>query len=486
MVTEHTEDIASSRLTRGYLICIAGTVFWSTTAIFIRYLTETYALPPLVLAFWRDLTLTLTLGLFFLVFRRARLRLPRGQMRFMLFYGLILSLFNSLWTISVALNGAAVSTVLAYSSAGFTAILGWRLFGERLGPVKILAVTLSLLGCAFVSGAFDPVAWQFNPLGVITGLLSGLAFAAYSLLGKEASHRSINPWTVLLYAFGFATIFLFGYNWLAPVLPQGMASTNLFWLGDAYLGWLVLLLLAVGPTVGGFGLYTVSLNYLPASVANIIATLEPMMTGVLAFVLLGERFTTPQLLGSILIVAGVIVLRLEERVGTSQPQSSPAVSPHRIRYQGAILQDSRLLLIRHQEHASGRDYWVIPGGSRLDGESEEACVAREMKEETNLEVAVHRLLLDDRFESQYGPHHHKTYLCNTISGHASPGYEPEIEASQHYAIVEVGWFDLRDEASWGDKIMKDPITFALMYKLRAALGFDGDLSIPFYPIVQNP
>ncbi len=474
MTTAEAENIAASRLTRGYLICITGTVLWSSTAIFIRYLTETYNLPPLVLAFWRDLTLTLALGLFLVVFRRVRLSLPRNQIRFMLFYGLILSLFNSLWTISVALNGAAVSTVLAYSSAGFTAVLGWRLFGEQLGPVKILAVTLSLLGCVFVSGAYDPDAWQFNPLGVITGLLSGLAFAAYSLMGKEASHRSINPWTVLLYAFGFATCFLFAYNWLAPVFPQGVASMNLFWLGDAYLGWLVLLLLAVGPTVGGYGLYTVSLNYLPASVANIIATLEPVFTAAQAFVLLGERFTAPQWIGSVLIVVGVIVLRLEERTNVSQPQPDSDIPLPRIRYQGAVLQGSRLLLIRHQEHDTGRDYWVIPGGSRIEGESEEACVAREIKEETHLDVAVQRLLLDDCFESPYGTHHHKTYLCHWVSGQASPGDNPEIETSEHCAIVEVGWFDLRNEASWGKKVLQDQITYPLLCRLRATLGYASD------------
>jgi drug/metabolite transporter (DMT)-like permease/ADP-ribose pyrophosphatase YjhB (NUDIX family) len=460
------------RFNRGYLICIAATVFWSTTAIFIRYLTETYGLPAMVLAFWRDLVLALTLALVFLLFRRVRLQLPRVQIRFMLVYGLILALFNSLWTISVALNGAAVSTVLAYSSAGYTAVLGWRLFGERLGPVKILAVTLSLLGCVFVSGAYAPASWQFNPLGVITGLLSGLAFAAYSLMGKEASQRSINPWTVLLYAFGFAAIFLLAFNWLTPLLPQGVSSTNLFWLGDAYSGWLVLILLAVGPTIGGFGLYTVSLNYLPASVANIIATLEPVMTGILAYVLLGERFTASQWIGSLFIVGGVIVLRQEERVLTSQTQVAPEPQNERIRYQGVILRDSKVLLIRHQEHASGRDYWVIPGGGRLDGESEEHCVKREMKEETHLDVAVQRLLLDERIESDYGLHHHKTYLCDLISGNARPGYEPEIEASQHYAIVEVGWFDLRDETTWGEKVLNDRFTYPLMRKLRVELGFE--------------
>jgi drug/metabolite transporter (DMT)-like permease/ADP-ribose pyrophosphatase YjhB (NUDIX family) len=461
----------ASRLTRGYLICIAGTVLWSTTAIFIRYLTETYNLPALVLAFWRDLTLALTLGLFFLMFNRARLALPRGQVRFMLLYGLILSLFNSLWTISVALNGAAVSTVLAYSSAGFTAVLGWRLFGERLGRIKVLAVTLSLLGCVFVSGAYDPASWQLNPLGVITGLLSGLAFASYSLMGKEALRRSIDPWTVLLYAFGFAAVFLLVYNWLTPLLPQGVASGNLLWLGDAYLGWLILIVLAVGPTVGGYGLYTVSLKYLPASVANIIATLEPVMTAAQAFVLLGERFTTPQWIGGVLIVTGVIVLRQEEQADAPPAQGAQEAFTRCLRYQGAIVKDHHLLLIRHQEHASGRDYWIIPGGGRLDGESEEACVAREMKEETNLEVTVRRLLLDEYWETNHGSHHHKTYLCEPLTGQASPGYEPELESSQHYAIVEVKWFDLRSEASWGEKVVRDPITYPLMLKLRAALGY---------------
>jgi 8-oxo-dGTP pyrophosphatase MutT (NUDIX family) len=233
----------------------------------------------------------------------------------------------------------------------------------------------------------------------------------------------------------------------------------------------VLILLAVGPTIGGFGLYTTSLNYLPASVANIIATLEPVMTAILAFVLLGERFTIPQWIGGLFIIGGVVVLRQEEQLNASRTRVLPSEKKERIRYQGAILQDSRVLLIRHQEHISGRDYWVIPGGSRIDGESEERCVIREMKEETNLDVAVQRLLLEERFESDYGDHYHKTYLCVPISGNARPGYEPEIEASQHYAIVEVGWFDLRDQTTWGEKVMNDRFTYPLMCKLRLALGF---------------
>ncbi|MEW5872079.1 MAG: EamA family transporter [Chloroflexota bacterium] len=300
----------AARAASGYLICVAATVFWSSTAVFIRYLTETYRLPPLVLAFWRDLMLAVSLGLVLAVFQPAILRVERRFWRFLFLYGLELSLFNSLWTVSVALNGAAVSTVLAYSSAAFTAVLGWWLLRERLSWVKITAVTLSLLGCVFVAGAYDIDLWRANPVGIITGLASGIAFAVYSLLGKSASKQGINPWTSLVYTFASAVPFLLVYNLAYRWLPHGVASMELFWLGDALAGWLVLAVLAVGPTVGGYGLYTVSLAYLPASVANLVATLEPVMTAVLAFLLLGERFTGPQWVGSALIITGVIILRV--------------------------------------------------------------------------------------------------------------------------------------------------------------------------------
>ncbi|HEX3047323.1 MAG TPA: EamA family transporter, partial [Bacillota bacterium] len=55
------------KLSRGYLIALASAAVLSTTAIFIRCLTQSHHLPPLVLAFWRDgftaLTLLPVLGL---------------------------------------------------------------------------------------------------------------------------------------------------------------------------------------------------------------------------------------------------------------------------------------------------------------------------------------------------------------------------------------------------------------------------------------
>ena len=70
-----------------------------------------------------------------------------------------------MWTFSVQFNGAAVATVLAYSSPAITAILSHLFFKEEINQVKLISIVLSLSGTALVSGAADPSAWKFNPLG---------------------------------------------------------------------------------------------------------------------------------------------------------------------------------------------------------------------------------------------------------------------------------------------------------------------------------
>lgn len=475
MNTETLNIETASRLSRGYFICLTATALWSSTGIFIRYLTETYQMPPLLLAFWRDLILVVALILVLLQIKPAVLRLERRHVIFFALFGFEISLFNSLWTVSVALNGAAVATVLAYSSAAFTAILGWRLFSERLGPHKILAVIFSLAGCVFVSGAFNPSVWQVNPLGVLTGVLSGLAFAGYSLMGKSASRRGVNPWTTLLYSFTFAVPLILLYNLTYAWLPPGLGTPNLLWLGGSLAGWGILIFLAVGPTIGGFGLYTVSLTTLPASVANLIATLEPVMTAGLAFILLGERFSATQWVGGALIISGVVMLRLSERPAAVVPSPEGLLPvPLRpslkrdIRYQGAVVRDHHILLLRNCEHASGREYWLIPGGGIQDGETPQECLVRELGEETHLQVSVERLLFKEAWESDETYQGAETYLCAPLSGVARPGSEPEVD---DYSIVDLSWFDLREEMTWDGDLLADPVTYPQVKRIQDVLGY---------------
>ena len=143
-----------------------------------------------------------------------------------------------------------------------------------------------------------------------------------------------------------------------------------------------------------------------------------------------------------------------------------------LRYQAVVLQDDHMLLLKVWDHAfTGRSFWVIPGGGRNPNESEEACVRREVLEETNLEVVVERLLLDEPDKPGGMYDRHKTYVCRIIGGEAQPGSEPEVDTPDLQTIQAVGWFDLRDPDSWDPLAQNDPITLANLTQIRAALGY---------------
>ena len=300
---------SSTTFSRGYLIALTATVLWSFTGILISYLSTTYALPSLVLAFWRDLFVSLGMVLALVILSRRRFHLGRSHWKFMVLYGFTLAVFNSMWTFSVQYNGAAVATVLAFSSPAMTAILSRLIFKERFNRVKVLSIVLSLIGTVLVSGAHDPSMWRLNPLGIIFGLLTGLFFAFYNLEGKHASDTSIDSWTALLYSFAIATVFLFFFNLGVDGFSGKPLLSDMLWLGDSTVAWGLLIFLGVAPTLGGFGLYTMSLRYLAPTVANLIATLEPALTAIWAYFLLNEQLTGVQLAGSLLVFTGVILLR---------------------------------------------------------------------------------------------------------------------------------------------------------------------------------
>src|SRR5258708_26322602 len=201
---------------RGVWLALFVRRVWATQAIFISYLLENFKLQPLTLAFWRDFLVGVVLFVLLLIFQPAALRIRFKDVPFFIGYGFIgLAAFNGMWTYSGKYNGAAVATVLAYSSPAFTVLLAWPILKEALSARKLLAVGLSLFGCVLVAEAYSPTQWQLEPLGVGLGLTTGLAFAGYNLAGRWSARRFSRPWTGAVYGLLFSA---FGLG-----LPQRFA-----------------------------------------------------------------------------------------------------------------------------------------------------------------------------------------------------------------------------------------------------------------------
>ena len=174
------------------------------------------------------------------------------------------------------------------------------------------AVILTLAGCALIVNVFDVSIWELNPVGMISGVASGLFYAIYSIMGRNAAKRGINTWTTLLYIFTFASMFMLAFNLFSGgVVPGAVGKAgDLLWLGSEWKGWLILAVLAIGPTLIGYGLYNVSLLYLPSSITNLVVTVEPVFTAIVAYIAFGEILTMIQILGAGLIMSAVLALRL--------------------------------------------------------------------------------------------------------------------------------------------------------------------------------
>ena len=252
----------SSSSSQGYISAFAAVLFWSFSGILISYLSRDYNVPSFVIAFWSVLFVAFGMFSGLMIFNRRLIRIDKSQLKFMVLYGFTFAVFHSTWTLSVQYNGAAVATFMVYSSPAMTAILSKLIFKENFNSIKFLSIVLSLVGTVLISEAYDPSSWNLNWLGILFGLLSGPFFAFYNLEGKYSSERSIDPWTATLYCFTFASIFLVFFNLGIDALSNKPPLSEMLWLGDSVPGWSALFLLGIGPTLGGFGLYTLSLRYL--------------------------------------------------------------------------------------------------------------------------------------------------------------------------------------------------------------------------------
>jgi drug/metabolite transporter (DMT)-like permease len=294
-------DKPSESSLNGYLFALLSTVVWSSSGIFVSHLQNVYGMKAITVAFWRDFLAAFFLLIIIICFSRVSIKQIRSNILFSLIFGFVTAFFNYFWTMSIKINGVSVSAVLTYCSPAFTAVLSFIFLREQLKPMKILSILIGIFGAALVSGAIYPSAWQSNAIGIATGLLSGLFFSIYSIMGRLAANRGMNAFSSMFGSFFFAAIILLFLN-----IPD---SESLFSLKNSLNGWMTLVLLVLGPTISGYGLYMLSLTMIPATIANLISTLEPFFTILLAYLLLAEKMTFIQWIGGAMIVLCVLLIQ---------------------------------------------------------------------------------------------------------------------------------------------------------------------------------
>ena len=268
---------------------------------------------PVTVAVYRCLYALPVLGLITIFESKRGGPLPSRARTLAWVAGVFFALDLIFWHNAIAAVGAGLATVLGNLQVVIVGFAAWALLGERPARTLFWAIPVVLVGVVLISGVIGEGAYGKNPgLGVLLGIATSLAYAAFILILRGASGdltRVAGP--------------LFHATWVAAVVAAiyGVATSTMEWSpGWPAHGWLVVL--ALTSQVAGWLLISRSLPRLPAAVTSVVLLLQPVGAMTLAAVTLGEDPGAAQLGGAALILVGVVVATAGHRGPRAEPEVS--------------------------------------------------------------------------------------------------------------------------------------------------------------------
>ncbi len=278
----------------GYFFILLAAALWALIGPVAKYAFAA-GVAPVQVAFFR----ALIGGAFFLLHAilRRRLRLDRRALWPILLFGAVgVAGFYTSYQLAVAYGGAALASVLLYTAPAWVAGMGAVWLGERLDRVKLLAVVLTLLGVLLLAlGAGGEL--RLTLWGIAFGLLSGFGYALYYLFGKIYFARY--PAEAI-----YAVSLPIGALLLWPLARPGFPGPD---------AWPFLLVIGFASTYLAYAFYAAGLMRLEATRASVVATLEPVLASLFAYLWWGEVFRPLGYLGAGLVLLAVLLVVLGPR-----------------------------------------------------------------------------------------------------------------------------------------------------------------------------
>lgn len=220
-----------------------------------------------------------------------------------LFFACDLALFNT----AVLRTSATTASLLGNNSPIFVGLGAWLLLRQRPRAAFWTGLALALVGCAIiVIGDVGSAAGAGATAGDVTGDLLAVAasifFAAYLMITAEArAHMDTLTFSTLAAVGSVAGLAIIA---LALGVPLH---------GYSWESWASLLGLGLFAQLVGYFAITYALGHLPATLTSVGILAQTPLTALLALPLLGEALSSGQIIGGLLVLAGIYVVNRGSR-----------------------------------------------------------------------------------------------------------------------------------------------------------------------------
>lgn len=278
---------------------VIAAVLWGIISLFSTELKAVGLSPGSIVAV-RSFGAAAVLSVIFFIKDKSLFKIELKDIKYFIGTGIISFVWFN-WCLFTSMNECttAIAVVLLYTAPVFVVFLSALLFKESLTPVKLIALVMTVIGCAFVTGI---AGGEINGtlFGIICGIGSGLFYGLYSIFGRFALNKYRDV-TVTIYTFIFAAI------GSIPLCNTGEIAKGLSQPGGLITAVLIVLLSTVMP----FLFYTKGLSKVESGTASILATIEPAVGVLVSVFILHQRLTFTSLIGIILIFSAVIILNIK-------------------------------------------------------------------------------------------------------------------------------------------------------------------------------
>ena len=287
----------TDKKTLGGLMVLAAEAGFGTLAVFGK-LANTIGLSTSTMLLFRFIIATIAVWVIFGVHGQARF-LSGRPLWIALALGVIYGIMNGLFFEGLDYLSAGLAAIIFYTYPVYVFVVATAVLNERLTYLKILALSIAVVGVVLIAGA-NPT--EAKPIGFVLLLLSAIAYATY-MTGIRAALSSVDSETLTATALIATTL---------SMVPFGMMSGGLSIPIGADQWLLVFGIGFIGTAVPVILLFQ-GLNWVEASHASIIGTSEPMMTVLLGVVLLNETVTPITVAGGGFILFGVVLIQRDSR-----------------------------------------------------------------------------------------------------------------------------------------------------------------------------
>ncbi len=273
---------------------LASATGFGTLAIFAKLGYASGLGTEQLLAF-RFLLAAIGMWVLAMVVGQSPLRLARNQAMTLLGLGAVVYTGQSLtYFIALRTLPASLVVLIAYIYPSLVVVAGWLFLRRAVSAWYGVALAASFLGVAMlVGGAHFQLAWA-----LVFAIASPTIYTGYILIGEKvmSSTPAVAASAVIMSgaALAFCVLAVLSHQLALPRNPGG---------------WAVGLGIALFPTMFAISLFLAGLPRIGAARAALLSTWEPVVTVLLAVVVLGDRLSLVQVAGGVLVLLAVIVVQ---------------------------------------------------------------------------------------------------------------------------------------------------------------------------------